>query len=63
VPPAPAPPAPPAPAPATPAPPQPLSPAQLALQAQPHAVADQRTPYFTENLSPFTVHPRVDIST
>jgi hypothetical protein len=61
VPPAPAPPAPAPPAPA-PAPPAPLSPAQLAPQAQPHAVADQRTPYFTENLSPFTVHPRVGIS-
>jgi hypothetical protein len=61
VPPAPAPPAPAPPAPA-PAPPAPLSPAQLAPQAQPHAVADQRTPYFTEKLSPFTVHPRVGIS-
>jgi hypothetical protein len=64
VPPAPAPPAPraPTPAPAPPAPPAPLSPAQLTPQAQLHAVADQRTPYFTENLSPFTVHPRLGIS-
>jgi hypothetical protein len=61
--PAPAPPAPapPAPAPAPPAPappvPAPVPPAQLAPQAQPHAVADQRTPYFTENRSPVTRSP------